>query len=123
MLERLGNHALSRIDYDKIYKEALCWLKLLELDVDPRMPVSQLSVAQMQLVEIGKALSKESRVLLLDEPTASLTTKESQVLFRIMRKLRDDGVSKCFVSHNWKRFLMFVKRSQCCAMVATHVMA
>ena len=52
------------------------------------MPVSRLSVAQMQLVEIGKALSLKSRVLLLDEPTASLTPSEAQVLFRILRKLQ-----------------------------------
>ena len=53
----------------------------------------------MQLVEIGKALSLQSRVLLLDEPTASLTPSEAQVLFRLLRKLRDDGVAIGFVSH------------------------
>jgi ribose transport system ATP-binding protein len=99
MLEHLGSHALSHVNYEKIYKEAASWLKLLDLAVDPRMPVSRLSVAQMQLVEIGKALSLRSRVLLLDEPTASLTPNESQVLFRIIRKLRDDGVAIGFVSH------------------------
>jgi ribose transport system ATP-binding protein len=99
MLDRLGAHSLSRVDYRSIYREAERWLKLLELDVDPRVRVSQLSVAQMQLVEIGKALSLESRVLLLDEPTASLTPNEATVLFRILRKLRDDGVAIGFVSH------------------------
>ena len=99
MLERLGRHALSTVNYSDVYKEAQRWLELLELDVDPRTPVSRLSVAQMQLVEIGKALSQESRVLLLDEPTASLTPKEAQVLFRIIRKFRDDGVAIGFVSH------------------------
>jgi ribose transport system ATP-binding protein len=99
MLEHLGSHALSRINYEKIYEEAASWLKLLDLAVDPRMSVSRLSVAQMQLVEIGKALSLQSRVLLLDEPTASLTPNESQILFRIIRKLRDEGVAIGFVSH------------------------
>ncbi len=99
MLERLGNHAFSRINYDAINNEAMKWLKLLDLDVDPRMPVSGLSVAQMQLVEIGKALSLQSRVLLLDEPTASLTLNETRVLFRVLRKLADDGVAISFVSH------------------------
>jgi len=99
MLDRLGAHSLSPVDYRSVYKEAERWLKLLELDVDPRMRVSQLSVAQMQLVEIGKALSLQSRVLLLDEPTASLTPNETTVLFRILRKLRDDGVAIGFVSH------------------------
>jgi len=99
MLERLGKHSLSVIDYPKIHAEAAQWLKLLDLEIDPRTPVSRLSVAQMQLVEIGKALALQTRVLLLDEPTASLTPNESQVLFRILRRLRDDGVAIVFVSH------------------------
>jgi ribose transport system ATP-binding protein len=99
MLERLGRHALSAIDYGRIHAEAAKWLALLDLDIDPRMPVSRLSVAQMQLVEIGKALALQTRVLLLDEPTASLTPNESRVLFRILRKLRDEGVAIVFVSH------------------------
>jgi ribose transport system ATP-binding protein len=99
MLERLGSHALSRIDYERVNDEAAKWLKLLDLDVDPRMPVSGLSVAQMQLVEIGKALSLQSRVLLLDEPTASLTLNETRVLFRVLHKLASDGVAISFVSH------------------------
>ena len=99
MLERLGRHDLSTVNYEHIHAEASKWLKLLDLDVDCRTPVSRLSVAQMQLVEIGKALSLQSRVLLLDEPTASLTQNESKVLFRVLRKLADDGVALCFVSH------------------------
>ena len=99
MLDRLGKHSLSSVDYPAIAAEAARWLKLLDLDVDPSTPVSRLSVAQMQLVEIGKALSLQSRVLLLDEPTASLTPSEAQVLFRILRRLRDDGVAIGFVSH------------------------
>lgn len=99
MLERLGAHALSAIDYAAIHAEASRWLKLLDLDVDPRLPVSRLSVAQMQLVEIGKALSLQSRVLLLDEPTASLTQNETRVLFTVLRKLAQEGVGICFVSH------------------------
>ncbi len=99
MLDRLGTHSLSRVDYRSVHAQAERWLKLLELDIDPRLKVSRLSVAQMQLVEIGKALSLQSRVLLLDEPTASLTPAETKVLFRILRKLRDDGVAIGFVSH------------------------
>jgi ribose transport system ATP-binding protein len=99
MLERLGKHSFSVIDYPKIHSEAAKWLKLLDLDIDPRTPVSRLSVAQMQLVEIGKTLALQTRVLLLDEPTASLTPNESQVLFRVLRRLRDEGVSIVFVSH------------------------
>jgi ribose transport system ATP-binding protein len=98
-LERLGGGFLGAIDYDAIHAEARKWLEVLELDLDPRAPVSQLNVAKVQLVEIAKALSLRSRVLLLDEPTASLTPQEAQVLFRLLRKLRNEGASLLFVSH------------------------
>ena len=75
------------------------WLDLLHLDTDPRTPVSRLSVAQIQLVEIAKALSLESRFLLLDEPTSSLTPHETGTLFSVLRRLAADGVSILFVSH------------------------
>jgi ribose transport system ATP-binding protein len=99
LLERLGGSLLRPIDYAAIHAEAKRWLEVLELDVDPRTPVSRLNVAKMQLVEIAKALSLQSRVLLLDEPTASLTPHETVVLFDLLRKLRNDGVSIVFVSH------------------------
>jgi len=72
---------------------------MLEIDADPATPVDRLSVAKMQLVEIAKALSLNSQILLLDEPTASLTPHETDTLFAILRRLRDDGVSLIFVSH------------------------
>jgi ribose transport system ATP-binding protein len=75
------------------------WLDLLHLDTDPRTIVSRLSVAQVQLVEIAKALSLESRFLLLDEPTSSLTPHETSTLFDVLRRLAADGVSILFVSH------------------------
>ena len=75
------------------------WLDLLELDIDPRTPVSKLIVAQVQLVEIAKALSLQSRILLLDEPTSSLTPHETGTLFRLLRRLAADGVGILFVSH------------------------
>ena len=99
LLERRGGGLMRPIDYDAVHAEARRWLEVLELDLDPRTPVSQLNVAKVQLVEIAKALSLRSRVLLLDEPTASLTPQEAEVLFRLLRKLRDEGASLLFVSH------------------------
>ena len=99
MLDRLGGGLLHPIDYDAVHAEAGRWLDLLALDLDPRTPVSRLSVAKMQLVEVAKALSLRSRVLLLDEPSASLTPHETVALFALLEKLRDDGVTIVFVSH------------------------
>jgi ribose transport system ATP-binding protein len=99
LLERLGGSLFRPIDYAAINQEARRWLDMLELDLNPSTPVSQLNVAKVQLVEIAKALSLRSRVLLLDEPTASLTPQEAMVLFKLLRKLRDEGASLVFVSH------------------------
>lgn len=98
-LERLATHPLKPVDYRAVFDRARPWLETLGLDIDPSVRVSRLSVAQMQLVEIAKALSQRSRVLLLDEPTASLTAHEASALFKVLRRLREDGVSILFVSH------------------------
>ncbi|MFN4172038.1 MAG: sugar ABC transporter ATP-binding protein [Pseudorhodobacter sp.] len=98
-LEKLAMSYLKPVDYAALNREAQPWLDALDLDIDPATPVSELSVARMQLVEIAKALSLQSRVLLLDEPTASLTSSETDRLFTILRRLRDDGTSLVFVSH------------------------
>jgi ribose transport system ATP-binding protein len=90
---------LGLFDEAAAVTETRRWLELLRLDLDPRTPVSRLSVAQMQLVEIAKALSLESRFLLLDEPTSSLTPHETGALFAVLRRLAADGVCILFVSH------------------------
>ena len=98
MLERLPNKR-GLVQYNKVWEHAQVWLDALNVGVDPRTPVSQLSVAQVQLVEIAKALAQETHILLLDEPTASLTPHETERLFELLRKLRDDGTALVFVSH------------------------
>jgi ribose transport system ATP-binding protein len=105
MLDRLGKGPLSTVDYASVHAEAAKWLTALELDLDPRIIVERLSVAKMQLVEIAKALSYQAGVLLLDEPTASLTSFETDALFAQLRKLRDAGVSIVFVSHKLEEVL------------------
>ncbi len=98
-LERLSARPLQRIDYPALYRDARKWLDLLEIDAHPETPVERLNVARMQLVEIAKALSLDTRILMLDEPTASLTPHETDTLFAILRRLRGDGASLVFVSH------------------------
>lgn len=74
-------------------------LKRLGVHLDPKMLVSQCSVAQVQLIEIAKALAYRSDVLILDEPTSSLTENETTQLFEVLRSLRDGGTSIVLVSH------------------------
>jgi len=69
------------------------------VDINPTTLVRDLSISHQQLVEIAKALTLDCRVLILDEPTAALTEKEAQILFRIMRRLADKGISIIYISH------------------------
>lgn len=74
-------------------------LALVGVDLDPRSMVSTLSTAEKQLVEIAKALARNARILILDEPTTSLTDNESRKLFTVLRGLRDSGIAIVYVSH------------------------
>ncbi|HTJ57368.1 MAG TPA: ATP-binding cassette domain-containing protein, partial [Devosiaceae bacterium] len=71
----------------------------LETDIDPKQRVLELSVPEKQMVEIAKALVREARVLVMDEPTAVLTVRESQVLFRQIARLKAQGVAILYTSH------------------------
>ncbi|MER7180503.1 sugar ABC transporter ATP-binding protein [Streptomyces hyaluromycini] len=87
------------VDYAAMTEPAVACLAELGVDLDPDRPVRELSVAQQQLVEIAKALYTESRVLLLDEPTASLSPEETERLFEVVRRLAERGACVVFVSH------------------------
>jgi len=97
----LGDEPLRRglVDRDRIHLEAGEIMDKLGLDVDVRAEVVGLGVAEQQLVEIAKALRKQSRILVLDEPTAALAGHEVEVLFGIMRGLRGEGKSLVYISH------------------------
>jgi ribose transport system ATP-binding protein len=101
--ENIVLHHLPRrfglVQRGRVRAEAQRCLDLLEVDLDQNTPVAELSVAQAQLVEIAKALSVDSRVLLLDEPTASLTGDEADRLYAIVRKLTTAGHAVVLVSH------------------------
>jgi len=97
--ERLPRKTGLLVDYRRLYQETEKLLDMVGLDVSPKTPVELLGVAQMQLIEIAKALSSESRVLVLDEPTATLTANEINRLFLIIKGLRDQGVTVIYISH------------------------
>ncbi|ROQ77796.1 sugar ABC transporter ATP-binding protein [Streptomyces sp. NBC_01260] len=87
------------VDREAMTAPARRCLAELGLDIDPDQLVSELSVAQQQLVEIAKALHTDSKVLLLDEPTASLSPQEAESLFDVVRRLTERGTCVVFVSH------------------------
>lgn len=87
------------LDEKKINEQAQRLLEMLHLNLDPRTKVSDLTVAKQQMVEIAKALSFNSEVLIMDEPTAALTDTEIEDLFRIIRQLREKGVGVVHISH------------------------
>ena len=87
------------IDWKKLYSEAQKLLDRLNVGVDARIEVRHLSIAQQQMVEVAKALSLNADLIAMDEPTSALTDRETEVLFRVMRSLKAEGVSLIFISH------------------------
>jgi ribose transport system ATP-binding protein len=83
-----------------LHQNAARLLARVGLAVPPATPVRRLGIAQQQLVEIARALSREARVIVMDEPTATLTTAEQRILFATIATLRDSGVGLVFISHH-----------------------
>jgi ribose transport system ATP-binding protein len=86
------------VNYKELYAKTAQALESLHY-VDPHKKVGELSISNQQVVEIAKALTLDCRILILDEPTAVLTESETEALFQIMRKLRDQGISIIYISH------------------------
>ncbi|TPE21285.1 galactose/methyl galactoside ABC transporter ATP-binding protein MglA [Clostridium perfringens] len=93
------------IDEKKMYDETEKIFKDLDINVNPKDKVSTLSVSQMQMVEIAKAVSYNSKIIVMDEPTSSLTEKEVSHLFKIINKLRKQGISIIYISHKMEEIL------------------
>lgn len=87
------------ISWKMMEKEAKKILDRLEINIDPSMVVSKLSVAHMQMVEIAKALTHDSKLIIMDEPTAALTDEETETLFEIIDNLKANGISIIYISH------------------------
>jgi len=93
------------IDHKKMYEDTAGLLKKVRMHFDPRQKVGDLSVSQMQSVEIAKAVSANCRVLILDEPTSSLTANEVEALFRIIEDLKGENVAIVYISHKMDEIL------------------
>lgn len=87
------------LDKNRMLELTREYLSILDCDIDPLVPVGELPVSVRQMIEIAKAYAKNSRLLILDEPTAVLTAKESEALFQLIDRLTDQGVAIVYISH------------------------
>ena len=90
---------IQMIDHKKMYEDTAYWLHEVKMDFNPKAMLGELSIGQMQSVEIAKAVSHQAKVVIFDEPTSSLSDNEVEALFRIMNDLRDKGVAMVYISH------------------------
>jgi ribose transport system ATP-binding protein len=87
------------VDWQRVHADAAALLREMGLDIDPRRPVSSFSVGQQQIIEIAKAMSFSPRILLLDEPTSALASREVDQLFAVIRRLSARGVTTIYITH------------------------
>ncbi|MEI8309102.1 MAG: sugar ABC transporter ATP-binding protein [Chloroflexales bacterium] len=99
-----------RIDWSRMYAQAEAILRRLGVTLSPRTKARHLSVAQMQMVEIARAISVNARVLIMDEPTSSLTQREVDELFGIVRQLKASGAAIIFISHRLEELFAIADR-------------
>ena len=110
----LGREPRARVpgivDFRTMYREAQAIIDRLGVRLNVRTPVHQLSIAQQQMVEIAKATSRKSRIIVMDEPSATLTEHELERLFALIRQLRDEGVAIVYVSHRLEEIFSICDR-------------
>lgn len=100
----------GRIDWRKLYAEAEKLLASLGVHLELKQKARNLSIAQQQMVEIARAFSINARILIMDEPTSSLTLNEVADLFRLVRRLRDEGTAIVFISHRLEELFELADR-------------
>ncbi len=93
------SNSLGRVDWKTLYARTGDLLQELGLDIDPHTPIDQLRVAEQQLVEIARALSRQAQILVMDEPTSALSPTEVEKLFAVIRNMKGRGVGVLYVSH------------------------
>lgn len=103
----IGNEFFQRGRINEAYQYQLAkaLLERLELDIDPMTPLAELAIGHQQLVEIARALSKDTRVLIMDEPTSALSQSEVKVLFNVIEQLKRRGVTMIYISHRLEELM------------------
>lgn len=105
-MNKMPKNAFGMVDYGRMNRECRESLKRLGIDyISPKTIVRDMSVSEQQLLEICKAMSYNAKLLIMDEPTASLTEKEVSFLLKIVKQMRDEGVSILYISHKLEEIL------------------
>jgi ribose transport system ATP-binding protein len=106
-------HRLGIIDRKELYRRAELALSRVGGAIDPRTPLAALSPGQRQRVEIARALSLDTKILLLDEPTATLSESDAESLFSLLRELKAQGIGMVYISHRLREVLSITERIVC----------
>lgn len=100
LLGRIPMRPLGIVNWPALYRQTEMLLERVGLNVDPRLPAVQLNVAEQQALEVARALSRNAQLVVMDEPTASLSAREIAKLFSIIKSIKSDGRSVIYVSHH-----------------------
>ena len=103
--------ALGRVQWKKMQDEFAAFMRSIDFEMDPTRLVSDLSIAEKQMVEIARALMMQSKIIVLDEPTAPLTTEEIRKLFVIVRNLKEKGITIIYISHRLEEVFQICDRA------------
>jgi ribose transport system ATP-binding protein/inositol transport system ATP-binding protein len=109
----LGKEPVTKagwIDWKRMTEEARKYLQQFGLELEPEVPVKKLTVAQQQMIEIIKAVSFQAKIIVMDEPTSSLTEKEVEFLFQIIGRLKEQGVGIVYISHRMNELFTITDR-------------
>jgi ABC-type sugar transport system ATPase subunit len=109
-LGRLETNKFGKVEWKKLREKFLQFMSSIDFKIDPDAPVSELSIADKQMVEIAKALLLKSKILIMDEPTATLTTEEIKKLFVIIQDLKKSGVTIIYISHKLEEVFQICDR-------------
>jgi ribose transport system ATP-binding protein len=101
---------LGRVDWKAMHEETAQLLRTLDVDLDPRSIMERLTTSQKQIIEIARAISKQARIIVMDEPTAALGEKEEEVLFRVIENLKQKGIGVIYISHKLSEIFRITDR-------------
>lgn len=109
-LAREPRNRFGLLDQRRMVREARTVLQRLQIDIDPRIVVGKLSIGQKQMIEIAKAISHHSKILVMDEPTASLSHREAETLIGVIKQLRNENIGIVYISHRLEEIFELADR-------------